>query len=151
MHRRNRFIFIGVTTIFLLLGGLLTLRNILVKLNEMNETPLRRELPRTATDIREYVWDEPGVISQDWCYMLKARMSYAEFTGYAARLQLMPASRKRMGSCAVPFHADREEDLSWWNPSATDTNVFAYPTKNSEMAILAKYENGYAFVMSSGW
>ncbi|MBN1582197.1 MAG: hypothetical protein JXA89_15945 [Anaerolineae bacterium] len=42
-------------------------------------SPIRRALPWTAREVREWQWNEPRLTGQDYTYLVKARISERQF------------------------------------------------------------------------
>lgn len=113
-------------------------------------SPLRKALPSTAQDIREWYWDEGGLIPQDYMYLLRAEISEQEFYEYVAQLGLMPYRAEPTNSFDFYpqwyFSPLAEEQLEWWTP--TNNSEGAYIYAGESWWYYAKYENGYVYVVS---
>jgi hypothetical protein len=113
---------------------------------EMTATPLRKALPPTAQDIHEQSWGEGGEIGQDYCYLLKARITPAEFQQYVDRFGLTPHIATQQYSNWSMINCGTERKPDWWTPS--DESGSMYARDEDSTWTYAKYENGYIFVVS---
>ena len=106
----------------------------------------RRELPWSASDVHEAVWEE-GFLP-DYQYCLKARITRAEFDAYARRLALTPATSGRV--------YDDEDDWSdltcppgdhpWWTPPPTRDGWLI--AQSGHTWTTAAYHDGYLYLSS---
>jgi hypothetical protein len=112
--------------------------------------PQRKALPSTAEDIQEWSWIEPGPLSQDYSYLLRAKISEEEFAVYVNERGLEPYIQPAEDSSDFfiswhPFNS-RITHLEWWNP--TDSFENTYIISSDSWWEYAKYENGYIFAVA---
>lgn len=151
MNKKRRFLsyaLIGIVGLCLVFAGLgLGIRQVI---NAMTASPLRKALPSTAQDIHESAWEEGGDTGQDYCYLLRAKITPAEFQQYVNKLNLTlhtPTRQYSNGfspnwsiSCGIGKKPD------WWTPLNDSSGT--YVREGNSAWTYAKYENGYIFVVS---
>ncbi|MCP4422738.1 MAG: hypothetical protein GY805_39520 [Chloroflexi bacterium] len=145
--KRNKLRFKVITVVELLivvgacLGSLLLIEN-------LTTSPYRKALPPTAREIREWDWDEGGIIPQDSAYGLRAKISEEEFFDYVARLNLLPYSSTKNEDVFPSWNHPslRDEEPEWWIPTSNLENTYIFSENN--LWLYAKYENGYLYVLS---
>ncbi len=79
-------------------------------------SPLRRALPSSASDVHEYSWTQPGPLSQDFSYLLKARLAKDELAPYAERAGLVPYERGLEIHHGIDGAWDTAWGQPWWDP-----------------------------------
>lgn len=147
MHKRRRKILVValLVAIPVLAGTALGVRTLVIYLTE---SPLKRALPSSATDIHQWSLNEPGPLGQDCSYMLKARVSYQQFSSFRQRLRMKrhTPEREYQHGFSPHFNSLATEDLPWWNP--TDSMEAVYVLDQGSSWTWAKHEDGHMYVMS---
>lgn len=107
-------------------------------------------MPSTAQNIREWYWDEGGLVPQDYMYLLRAEITEEEFYEYVEQLGLRPYRDEPTNSLDFYpqwyFSPLAEEQLEWWTPTNDSKGVYIYD--GGSWWKYAKYENGYVYVVS---
>jgi hypothetical protein len=114
-------------------------------------SPLRKGLPTTATQIREWRWSEGGLTGQDYVYLLRAKITQQEFLDYVDKFDMTPHTPERGYSRGFvldwhPHTQHSDEALEWWTPSPNFDNTYAHD--GGSWWRYAKWENGYIYLVS---
>ncbi len=108
----------------------------------------RRELPRGAEDVHEWI-REDGFLP-DYSYMLKAKLTEKQFREYVERLELTPHSPMRhYTQDAQPWlrwDKGHDAETDWWDPSESLEDTFV--SQRGDIWTYAKYERGYLYLKS---
>ncbi|WP_420645679.1 hypothetical protein [Candidatus Leptofilum sp.] len=113
---------------------------------EITTSPFRKALPATAEEVHEWSWNEPGPLSQDFSYMLAARISNQDFMNYVDQFDLSPYDQQ-MDVNAPSWSSGQQlndDILDWWTPTESTEGTYVYAT--GSYWIYAKHENGYLFL-----
>ena len=104
------------------------------------QSPYRKGLPDTASDIREH---RSGVV--DFTYLLRVRITEEEFETYVKRLGLELKSNGgyQGGANAEPGERN-EDDPDWWSPIWSVDRV--YGIRRDGDVISAKWEGGFVYL-----
>jgi len=145
--RNRKLLLICLTAVLFILaclGGRALIQNIFA-------SPLRKGLPPTATQIREWRWAEGGLTGQDYAYLLRAKITKQEFLDYVDRFDMMPHTPEREYSCGFfldwcPGMLHSCESPEWWTPSNRSDNTYVYD--GGSWWQCAQWENGYIYVVS---
>ncbi len=104
----------------------------------------RRELPWSATEIRESYWTE-GFLP-DYNYYLKARITEKQFQDYLAKFELTPHTPERKYEDEEMWMEWGYHSNSWWAPSESLEKTFVW--QGGHTWTFAKYENGNLYLTS---
>jgi hypothetical protein len=135
---------IAVLLILTYLGGRALIQSVLA-------SPLRKGLPPTATQIREWRWSEGGLTGQDYTYLLRAKITKQEFLDYVDRFDMAPHTPEREYSYGFvltwhPYTQHSYEALEWWTPSESSNGTYVHD--GGSWWQYAKWENGYIYIVS---
>ena len=117
---------------------------------DINRTGFRKNLPWSARNIFDREWDEPGILSQDYCILMRAEIPKAEMAEYMERINLKPVPAAIISE--RPYWLDWGGCIwdggnpDWWDPTS-DTSGTYYWSSNSAWSY-AKWENGKVYVKS---
>ncbi len=116
---------------------------ICVSCNVLPQSPYRRSLPKTASDIKEY---RSGVV--DFTYLLQAKVTESEFSDYVKFFGLLPDKLNDMSE--KNKHLKKERQTSdffppWWSTIRPGIDIVFEKRENSDI-ITAKYEEGFLFL-----
>ncbi|XZE35624.1 hypothetical protein SH501x_001126 [Pirellulaceae bacterium SH501] len=100
-------------------------------------TSARRNLPWSATDVREHYVD----MFVDYAYYLRARIDEDDFPGYARRLGLAVDS-----NTMVSLDKANGDLPSWWTPSSERDKL--YLRQDGDHFMAATYDGEYLFVQA---
>src|SRR5882672_5623949 len=107
----------------------------------------RQNLPTNATDVLEWSWSD-GFLP-DYSYVMKARVSQADFDGFRLALNLTPHTADRQYSDAtlwLSWSAPPGFKNTWWDASPSLEATFV--NQGSDTWSFAKYENGFLYFQS---
>lgn len=107
----------------------------------------RRMLPSSAREIRDQQWRE--WLLPDYQYLLKARITAAEFNDYVKQLGLTPhtSARRYSGETVwLRWDAAPPESGHWWNPTESLDGTFVH--QEGDTWTFAKWEGGFVFLKS---
>ncbi len=116
---------------------------------ELTAPPIRKALPFTAQDVHDWSWEEGGETGQDYCYMVKAKITPEEFRQYINRFGLTlhtPTRRYSMDYSPGWNGCTFIEKPDWWTPSDDMSGTYVHDYGSAW--VYAKYEGGYIFVVS---
>jgi hypothetical protein len=100
-------------------------------------TPARRNLPWSATDVREH-YDDMFV---DYAYYLRAQIDQHEFQNYARRLWLAFDE-----NTSLPLDRANGDLPSWWTPNL-ERGVL-YSRKDGDHFIAATHDGEFLYVQA---
>jgi len=98
--------------------------------------PARRNLPWSATDVREHYVD----MFVDYAYYLRARIDEDEFPGYARRLGLA------LNATTSSLDPANDDLPSWWTPSSERGKV--YSRQDGDHFIATAHDGEYLYVQA---
>jgi hypothetical protein len=107
----------------------------------------RGYLPTNATEISEWSWSD-GFLP-DYSYVLKARVTPANFDSFCSELGLTLHTTNRHYAddpTWLSWSAPPGFTSTWWNPSPTLENT--YVSQSNDTWSFAKYENGFLYFQS---
>ncbi len=107
----------------------------------------KHELPASITNVQEWAWAD-GFLP-DYSYMLKAKVTQAEFDSFASKLKLTPHSPTRTyseNSTWLSWSTAPGFTNDWWDPS--DSLETTFVAEGHDTWSFAKYENGYLYFQS---
>lgn len=146
--KRLRIIIIRGLTILLVFSGVCFAVWLIVQ--NLTMSPFRKALPSTAQDIREWYWDEGGLVPQDYIYLLRAEITEEEFHDYVKQLGLTPYIADNEYSLGFTpywyFSQLTDEQLEWWKPTENFDGIYIFD--GGSWWQYTKYENGYVYVVS---
>ncbi len=125
-----------ILTVFLLLF-------ICVSCNILPQSPYRRALPKTASDIKEH---RSGVV--DFTYLLQARVTEDEFLDYVKFFGLLPDKLNEMSEKNRHLRMKRQKSdffPSWWSTIRSGIDI-VFEKRDKSDIISAKYEEGFLFL-----
>lgn len=132
--------FVGVAVVVLLAAAVFAA-------DRLTPSPLRRELPRGATDVREFY---DGSRNGDYVRVLRAKVRPEEVPAYAARLGLTERySRTQHSGLSIYLAAGGTPP--WWTPPASLDGAYFQHRRGSESFTAARYAGGYLYVVASAW
>lgn len=136
--RRSGFVGLAVVALLVAAG---------VAADRLTPSPLRRELPRDATDIREFY---DGNWNGDYIRVLRARVRPEEVPAYAARFGLTERySQAQHAQLPISFAAGGTPP--WWTPPASLDGAHFRHGRGSESFTAAQYAGGCLYVVASTW
>lgn len=105
-------------------------------------------LPRTATEVKdEYI--ASSNLGGDFFYVLRARVTSAEFEDIKSKLGVVPIFGKRRRGreyswLGVPPPAD-----TWWDPSESLEDTYGLDKYEGSRMLIVKYERGCVYYLES--
>lgn len=112
----------------------------------LTESPLRRALPGSATDVHDLYVD----MDQDYSYYLAARLPREDFEAYCAGQNLTPHTPERIytdGTEWLDWGAmtlNPSEPMDWWLP--TESLAGTYVNQQGHHWTMAKWQDGVIYV-----
>lgn len=110
--------------------------------------PARSALPSSATEVREYAWDDN--FHGDFFRLLKAKMPESDVAAYAARLGL----RERYDTNThggLPLNFSGGEKLDWWNPPDSLAGAYFKHEPGKESFVMVGYRDGWVYFIAAAW
>jgi hypothetical protein len=113
---------------------------------------VRRALPPSASEVKEFYW-EAGVTG-DFTRCLKAKLPESDFPVFAKNLGLKTRFDPKIHG-NVPL-ADRgagmtSEINSWWNPPAASGTTYLDYTPGDNYVSYLKYADGHVYFLAHEW
>ena len=108
----------------------------------------RHKLPWSAQDVHE--WHREDGFLPDYSYLLKAKITEAQFRRYITKFGLTSHTASRQYSESpdpwLSWEAAPSFDGGWWNPSDSLEDTFVW--QGYDTWTFAKYEHGYLYLSS---
>lgn len=107
------------------------------------QSPYRRALPRTASEIKEY---RSGVV--DFTYLLRAKITEDEFSDYVKLFGLLPDKLNEISEKNIHLKKETQKsDIfpSWWSTIRPGVDIVFGKMDKGDI-ISAKYEEGFLFL-----
>ncbi len=134
--------------IYIIAGVLLIGLNLIHYINYM--VSLRSKLPAGASNVREKFCGH-----NDFTRYLKAKISEEAFLVFIKTLNYTDSDRLHTHSkniSRVSWGRTPPDPVEeWWNPSADKIGTYCHYRSDDEFYCLAKYENGYVYVIAQKW
>jgi len=108
----------------------------------------RSALPNSATEVREYAWDDN--FHGDFIRLLKAKMPESEMAAYAARLGLHERFDATLHS-GLPLNFSGGEKLDWWNPPDSLAGAYFKHEPGKESFVMVGYRDGWVYFVATAW